>query len=123
MPQDRVLEKQIKDAIGAHGLWKSRLVGAIDTGKADVSVETAGSGTQCAFGKWLGGVKPAGTQSASHAKVKQLHDAFHRVAANVLAHATAGRKTEASKAIASNGEFDRASFALTREMMAWLKAA
>jgi chemoreceptor zinc-binding protein len=116
------LGAQIKQAIGAHGMWKTRLVGAIETGKSDIPAATARLDDHCPFGKWLLGTLPLEVmRSPKFRVVKELHAKFHVVAADTLAMALAGRRVEAERALGADGAFTQASAALTREMMAWMQ--
>lgn len=115
---------EIDKAIGAHGMWKSRLKQAIETGKADTPVETIQSDNQCAFGKWLYGSTLSSTDKTSnHYKtVKDLHASFHKAAGKVAELAMAGKKTDAEKLMGMDGEFTTVSSKLTTAMMEWKKS-
>ena len=69
------MKQQIEKAIAAHGAWKERLEGAIETGKIDIPVETIKVDNQCEFGKWLygEGAAVAADHADRYAKVKELH--------------------------------------------------
>lgn len=116
------MQDEIKNAIAAHGMWKARLKGVIDTGNLDVPVETIRVDNQCPFGKWLyGSTIPANVKaSAQYSKVKALHADFHKVAAKVAETALAGRKDEARQLLEVKGEYAGISSKLTQEMMGWL---
>ena len=113
--------KEIELAIGAHGLWKSRLRTAIKTGSSDISVSVAQDDRQCAFGKWLHGtgLDPEMKRSDAYRKCIELHRQFHIAAAGVLSLSLAGRKKEAALALDPTSEFSRISGELTRTLMAW----
>lgn len=109
---------QITAAIGAHGLWKGRLLTAIDTGKCDCDQQKAGRDDQCEFGKWLyGSIDAAMKASPNYASVRDQHARFHKEAAKVLGLALAGQKDAAKKAMAA--EYTAASAELLRLLMAW----
>ncbi|MCC6208727.1 MAG: CZB domain-containing protein [Gammaproteobacteria bacterium] len=114
---------EIDKAIGAHGMWKSRLKQTIETGKSDTSVDTIRQDTQCNFGKWLNGgsLSAADKSSASYRTVRDLHAEFHKSAAHVAELAITGHKEEASKLLAFGGEFASVSSRLTSAMMDWKK--
>jgi methyl-accepting chemotaxis protein len=99
------LDEQIRSAIAAHGMWKSRLRTAIDTGKADVTVEQARSDHQCAFGKWIYAVDMQLQSSAEYRRCRELHQRFHAEAAGVLQLALAGKKQDAVAAMAPGSRF------------------
>lgn len=115
------MKEEIKKAIGAHGMWKTRLKGAIDHGKIEVPVATIRVDNQCEFGKWLYGATIGANVKSSerYKKIKGLHAEFHATAAKVAEHALAGQRNEAEKLMMS--EFDSASIKLTKEMMEWQK--
>ena len=119
------LPDEIKSAIGLHGQWKSRLDAAIATGTSEFSVSVVRQDNQCVFGKWLYGPAWAGEiRNSQHYKdVRELHRQFHCVAADVLALALAGKKSEAIQAMHAQSEFAQCSAKLTKAMMAWLEAA
>jgi Chemoreceptor zinc-binding domain len=114
------LKDEISAAIGAHGMWKTRLRSAIASGTSEFSPAQIGVDNACAFGKWIHGV--ADTQvkgSSGYQMCLRLHRDFHAVAGRVLSLALAGRKAEADRAMAAGGEYTAASGALTRAMMDW----
>ena len=119
------LDKQISMAIGAHGLWKSRLRSAVSNGIGDLKLNVVRDDHACEFGKWLHGpeLDAAVKSSKHHATCADLHHRFHGAAAHVLSLIAAGHKKDAEKALADNGDFDRTSSELTRAMMAWKSAA
>lgn len=112
---------EIDKAIGAHGMWKSRLRQAVDTGKFDTPVETVRADDQCAFGKWLYGPTLTNTDKASplYKTVHELHAEFHKMAARVAEHALAGNKGAAESLLSSSGEYALISAKLTQAMVNW----
>ena len=114
------LKTEITKAIAAHGMWKTRLRSAIDTGKSDFKVSVVQTDDQCDFGKWLKAL-PATTPHKQ--SVSKLHATFHTAAAGVLQLAVSGKRAEAEAAMGAASTFSEASSALTREMMEWHKAA
>ena len=113
--------EELDKAIGAHGLWKTRLRNAIESGKIEADIATIRVDNQCAFGKWLyGSTLSSLDKSSSHYKtVKELHAEFHKTAAHVAELAVNGKKTEAEKMIASGGDYARISSKLTQAMVDW----
>lgn len=116
-------QDEIKKAIGAHGMWKSRLRQAVDSGKSEWVVETVERDNQCEFGKWIHAVPASGPDAVHAARVKDLHARFHVEAARVLGLAKAGQKEAAARSIAAGSTFDKLTTDLTRELMEWSKAA
>ena len=110
---------QITASIGAHGMWKQRIVNAIDTGTCEWTPETVQTDCNCEFGKWLHSCDGATQSSPHYQEVRRLHAEFHKVAADVLSLALAGQKDKASSAIEHNGTYANISGDLVREMMNW----
>ncbi len=118
------LHDQIQTAIGAHGLWKTRLQQAIQTGASEFQVSAVRLDNQCPFGKWLyGGIEPSTRSSSHYEKVRALHARFHVEAANVLGLALGDKKAEATAAMSAGSPYAHVSAELTRAMMAWLQTA
>jgi methyl-accepting chemotaxis protein len=111
---------QINRAIGAHGMWKNRLKGAISNGGSDVKADTAGRDDACEFGKWLASV-PASQRDAHWSKVSELHKAFHQTVGDVLRKLEAGDKASAEKLTANDSPFAMASAKCTMAMLEWSK--
>lgn len=113
------LKDEITKGIGAHGLWKQRLIDAIANGKSDWKPDTVCMDNQCDFGKWLYGASPADKKSPHYETVKSLHAQFHKVAGEILRLALSGKKSEANTAMGDNSQYRDLSSKLTKEMMAW----
>jgi methyl-accepting chemotaxis protein len=113
--------EEIDKAIGAHGLWKTRLKTAIDSGKSEMPVETIREDNQCAFGKWLYGPSlTSADKASSHYKtVKDLHAEFHKTAAHVTELAVSGKKADAQSMMSLNGAYAAVSGKLTQAMLEW----
>jgi hypothetical protein len=109
----------LDQAIAAHAKWKYRLMDAIETGKSDFRVGDVRIDSGCAFGKWLAGLPLSQRLSEHSKKVKALHTEFHGLAADVLELALAGRKEEATAAMALRSRFATVSSNLTMAVMAW----
>lgn len=112
---------EIERAIGAHGMWKTRLKSAIVSGMCDTPASTIRAENQCEFGKWLLGpdIPTAVKAAPSYREVRKLHAEFHVRAGEVAALVAAGRKAEASGMLELNGPFAKASAQLTSAMIAW----
>jgi hypothetical protein len=115
------LRDALTDAIGAHGLWKGRLLVLLDKGKSELSVDEIGDSRRCALGQWLHGkeIPVALTTSAAYRQVAALHVAFHEKAAKVAVIALDGRIDVARQMLAAGGEYSRASMELSRALTAW----
>lgn len=115
--------EEIKKAIAAHGLWKSRLRQAIDSGRSQWSVEEIAAEDQCELGRWLKIVEPTAEDAERIEHIRTLHGKFHREAAQVLQLAHGGQRSVANLAMAAGSPFDRLTSELTRELMLWSRAA
>jgi methyl-accepting chemotaxis protein len=106
--------------IAAHGMWKYRLHEAIRTGSSAVSVESIEPDNKCLLGQWLYG-EVGRTQSGDeyYERIRTLHTAFHKLAAEILRFALRGRREEASRALESGSEFLTTSARLVRLLDAW----
>jgi hypothetical protein len=109
-------------AIAAHAKWKYRLMEAIDTGKSQWRVSDVRTDNACEFGKWLIALPLSQRLSEHSKKVRALHAEFHGLAADVLELALAGRKAEATAAMALRSRFAEVSSNLTMAVMAWKEA-
>jgi hypothetical protein len=92
---------------------------AIDTGKSQWRVGDVRTDHACDFGKWCLGLPLSERLSEHCQKVRALHAEFHGLAADVLELALAGRKDEATAAIALGSRFAVVSSHLTMAVMAW----
>jgi hypothetical protein len=115
------LHDEIEKAIGAHGMWKTRLNDAIETGKSEFAPEKVCTDNQCEFGKWLyGATITAADKVGDHYEgIRKLHAEFHKITGDVLKLALEGKKAEAQKLVGTGGRFANLSAELTRAMMKW----
>lgn len=114
-------QEEITKAIGAHGLWKSRLASAIETGKSDFTVDKVCVDNQCDFGRWFYGttLTAEDKKNPSYEVVRKLHAEFHKITGDVLRLALAGKKEEAKKLIDDKSHYFKLSTELTQAMMKW----
>ena len=110
-------------AIAAHAKWKYRLMDAINTGRSEWHVSDVRTDSACEFGKWLAALSLSERLSEHCRKVRALHTEFHSLAAEVLELALAGRKEEATAAMALGSRFAVMSSNLTMAVIAWKEAA
>ena len=108
--------ERLNAAIAAHGIYKTRLLDAIDSGDlTEFSAATAGRDDQCAFGKWLHSeIDPSLKASSRYNKVKQLHASFHVSVAKAIIMAAGAKK-------AAQDTVQDAATPLTLELVAWKK--
>lgn len=114
--------QEIAKGIGAHGMWKQRIVAAIQSGKADITPEQAERDNACEFGRWLYSLSPAEQNTEHFKKVQALHAAFHKEAGRILRMALGGQGAAAEKGLAFGGTYANVSTNLTSAMMEWKKA-
>ena len=116
------IDEQIRKAIGAHSMWKTRLQQNID-GKLALDPAEVCVDDRCEFGRWLHGLGSGPVASdPSYVRVVELHKAFHQAAGSVVRDAKAGDKAAATASIDS-GAYATASAQLTRAMMQWREQA
>ena len=121
MPKD--LQKQITNAIGAHGVWKLRLGSAIATGRADVKSADVCRDDRCEFGRWLHGPElgPDVRRGKPYQVVRRLHAEFHDCAGKVLHCVEVGKKAEARDLL--DHEYAERSDKLLRALAKWKREA
>jgi hypothetical protein len=117
-------QDEITKAIGAHGLWKSRLSSAIESGKSEFTPDQVKADDACEFGRWLYGssLPQTAKQGQDYETCRHLHAEFHQEAANVLKLALIGQKDKAIQALGPRSKFADISASLTGAMIKWKKA-
>ncbi len=113
------MKDAISKGIGAHGMWKQRLIDAINSGQSEWTPAIVCQDNQCEFGKWLYACSPQEKSNTHYETVRELHATFHKNAANVLEMALSGKKTEATASIDQGSDYKTLSTKLTQEMMGW----
>ena len=113
------LKTEISKGIGAHGMWKQRIVKAIKTGESEWEPKNVELDNLCQFGKWLDSCSIQEKSSQHFVEIKELHSKFHKVAAGILEMALSGKKAEAESAIGLQSEYVSISAELTKHMRAW----
>jgi len=116
-------EAEIKKAIGAHGLWKTKLRNAMSSGRAEPPSAHAAADDVCDFGRWLYSLPQEERATGHFSRVRELHARFHQEAARVLALVESGNVPAAARAIETGSAFADVSRQLTRTLMEWSKAA
>lgn len=112
------LEDQITAAIGAHSLWKGRLLRAIDTGASEFDPANVDPDDRCEFGQWLHRTIDAAQKTGNDYKdVKALHATFHKEAARILRLAVTGKKDEARTLL--QGDYAKLSMQLVQKLSDW----
>ena len=117
------LEREITEAMGAHGAWKLKLRKAVESGVLPKPAADIACDDQCGFGKWLHGMKgdSAIAGSAHFRDVMSAHAAFHKAAGAVAKMVEQGRN-EAAGAALEGADYVGATSKLSRAMRAWKEA-
>lgn len=113
------IARQIHEAICTHGLIRLQLVEVVETADHRGPRAVPHDRPDCAFGLWLdeGELLAEVSESASFAKVRQLHDDFHQTADAVHLKAANG-DVAAARALLKN-EFAMRSRSLVLALMKW----
>ncbi len=113
------MERELRNALAAHGVWKRKLRAAIETGRSMIDPAIAHRDDCCPFGKWLNGptIAPQIRESESYRRVARLHREFHEAAGNVLELVARGEREQADAFLGST--FALSSSRLTMAMTRW----
>lgn len=105
-------------AIAAHSEWKHKLAAYLK--KPDHSLKAAdiAQDNQCELGKWLAGEGRKHSNLPEYNTVKADHARFHKVAADVVRRADAGKDVSEEVMLGAKSEFVAASSAVVRSLMA-----
>ncbi len=110
-------------AIKAHGDWKLKLRGAIQS-KEKLDAATISVDNQCPLGKWLHSeAKDKYGKLASYKNCVTKHADFHKCAGNVAKTVNAGKYPEAEAMLGANSEYMNASTAVAIAIGALKKEA
>lgn len=111
----------LRAAVAAHGAWKRRLRRAIETGRLPegTTVEQARRDDVCDFGRWLRDGGGDGLDPRRAGDAAQLHTAFHRYAAGILAEVAAGRSARATELLTAEDGYAGTARALTDALIEW----
>lgn len=112
---------QIKVALAAHTEWRTRLIDAINKGTSDFDVDLIKVDNLCYFGKWFYSLSQSEQNTDEARKVKELHAAFHKAAAQTLSLALLGKKMDAKRSIEIGGAYSQASGRLIFALDEWKK--
>lgn len=111
---------EINQAISAHGMWKTKLRNAIDTGECESTPDKVKHDNNCSFGKWLHErIDPEVKRTPSYKEIVDLHALFHKEAGAILEIALNGNKEEARNLMKLGGPFSALSANLTKKMIEW----
>lgn len=117
------LDRQIKDAVGAHGCWKLQLKEAVATGKLPWSAEQISQDDQCTFGRWLVKLRqdPEIGDSPYFQAVAQAHSRFHQAAGHIATCVEKNRRDAAAELL-SSGDFQKIADRLGKAIIDWRKS-
>jgi hypothetical protein len=121
-PRESMIEADmIQKAIAAHANWKANLREAVDTGKFEGTAVSVKRDNRCEFGKWLYGpdFSAAERQTEDYRAVIDLHAKFHQEAAKIVELVNSGQQDAADEAMTLRSSYNRASCALTKELLRW----
>lgn len=112
------LDREIKSAIAAHGLWRSELLMAIKTMNSEWRPEALREEGACSFGRWAASCPEEEVKSAPEFhECVEAHRRLHKVAAMVLRQALSGKRDAAMRSIDIGGDFAMASMEFTTSML------
>lgn len=112
------LDREIKSAIAAHGLWRSELLMAIKTMNSEWTPEALREEGACSFGRWAASCPEEEVKSAPEFhECVEAHRRLHKVAAMVLRQALSGKRDAAMRSIDIGGDFAMASMEFTTSML------
>lgn len=99
--------------LASHAAWMTQLREYI-YGVGEMDRETVGRDDDCAIGRWLYGEGSKYRRLHEYQRARDVHAAFHRRAAKVVAMADRGRRHEAAADLAPGGELRMLSGALVQ---------
>ncbi|MBK7928548.1 MAG: CZB domain-containing protein [Bryobacterales bacterium] len=112
------LDREIKSAIAAHGLWRSELLTAIKTMNSEWTPEALREEGACSFGRWAASCTQEEVKAGPEFhECVEAHRRLHKVAAMVLKQALSGKRDAALRSIDIGGDFAMASMEFTTSML------
>jgi len=114
-----ISKEEIDSALTAHGLWKKRLLDAIEKGTSEFKVYVVNKDNACQFGQWLYSLSEEEKSSQDFMKIKDLHAEFHKTAAAILELAMNGKKEEALKKMEYGGGYGQITGKLVLALNEW----
>ena len=112
-------EGAIEKAIAAHGMWKQRLLSAIESGTSDFTVAQVAVDNRCDFGKFYYALPRELRESEQGRRIQQLHASFHTAASQILGMALQGERDRAKQALSAGSAYDRLTEDLGRALRTW----
>lgn len=102
------MKSEIEQALDAHASWRKRFKDFLN-GRGSFDTATVGANDQCQFGQWLNREGSRLMPVSLYGDIRTAHDEFHRVAASIVQKIKDKKFAEASKDLAADGPFNRAS--------------
>lgn len=102
------MKSEIDQALEAHAAWRKHFKDFLN-GRGSFDTATVGANDQCQFGKWLNREGSRLMPASLYGDIRAAHDEFHRVAAGIVQKIKDKQFAEASKDLAAEGPFNRAS--------------
>ncbi len=114
------LERQIQEALGAHGAMKQRLRAAVQNGNLPRPAFMISTDHGCKFGKWLFHLKSDDSiaRSPHYKAVVTAHAGFHKAAGRIARLVEDGQSDRAAEMLNALG-YRQAASKLMTELMAW----
>lgn len=106
-------------AIVSHAKWKSRLRQAIASGQSEYTLDQVRVDNQCEFGQWLHKLPLPERLKPRWRSIHELHENFHKEAAQILELATHHRKEQAEAGMKPGSSFTRVSTDLVMAINQW----
>lgn len=115
-----LLERQIQEAMGAHGAMKQRLRAAVHNGNLPRPARTISADHGCKFGHWLFHLKSDDSiaRSPHYKAVVNAHAGFHKAAGRIARLVEDGQFDRAAEMLNALG-YRQATSKLMSELMAW----
>jgi chemoreceptor zinc-binding protein len=105
-------------AIAAHAAWKGKLSQYLANPDKSLQPSEIAADNRCELGKWIAGEGKKYEKIREYDTVKMSHTQFHKVAAEIVQRANAGKAVSADVVLGAKSEFASASSAVVRAVMA-----
>ncbi len=114
------LDRQIREAMGAHGCWKLQLAESVSSGRLRSPSAHIARDDHCTFGKWLRtlAADPQLSRSAAFQSVVAAHARFHQAAGHIAKCVETDRVEKAAELL-NGADFRLISDQLGKAMIDW----
>ena len=96
-------------AIQSHASWKMKLTNYLSSPDGSIQADELEKDDQCELGKWIQSESANLGGESTFQELKQLHSAFHKVAAGLVRRADAGENVSAEVALGGESEYSQQS--------------